>query len=82
MHTHLQVLNHINEDGSVTKYDGLDQGIINMGHGLLFTQELLREFLEHASKNQMTMKGYFNGKVQAWRDNLFGCEGAHKHICT
>ena len=80
LYKNIQVYNSFDEQGSTTKYDGLDQGIINMGNGLLFTQELLKDFLEHASKNHITFKGYFDAKVQLWRNNLFGCEGAFEHM--
>ena len=81
LYKNIQVYNSFDEQGSTTKYDGLDQGIINMGNGLLFTQELLKDFLEHASKNHITFKGYFDAKVQLWRNNLFGCEGALTCTC-
>lgn len=74
----VQVYHQAGGEGHVTKFDGLDHAIINMGNGILVTQELLYDFLEQASRNHLTMKGYFDGKVKQWRKNLFGCEG----ICS
>ena len=74
-HTYKQVFHHKDAGGLVTPFDGLKHGIINMGNGILFTHEFLRQYLQQASRNQMTMKGFFDSRVQDWRDDYSLTDG-------
>ena len=75
IHTINQVYHQQDENGRVTKFDGKSHGLINMGNGLLFTEELLRLFLVEASNNHMTFKGFWTSMVQEWENNMDGCTG-------
>jgi hypothetical protein len=75
-----QVLHHRDEHGHVTKFDGMKHGIINMGNGILFIHEFLRQYLGQSGRNNITLKGFWDGRVQEWRDNFSVTDGKYMHV--
>jgi hypothetical protein len=58
-------------------YDGNEDCILaSEGKNVYFTHEFLDDYLCLSSNSRMSMKGYFNGKVSAWRNTavLATCE--------
>jgi hypothetical protein len=59
--------------GEFMQFDGRDLGVFNWNNYILFTHEVLEEFLDLSCNNRMTHKGYIRAKIDTWiRSIMYG----------
>ena len=51
-------------EGDFTQFDGRDIAVFNWNNEILFTHEVLTEFLDLSCNNRMTHKGYIRAKIE------------------
>ena len=56
--------------GDFMQFDGRDLGVFNWNNYILFTHEVLEEFLDLSCDNRMTHKGYIRAKISTWMRSI------------
>jgi hypothetical protein len=56
--------------GDFMQFDGRDLAVFNWNNYILFTHEVLEEFLDLSCNNRMTHKGYIRAKIDTWMRSI------------
>lgn len=68
----LQVMDSVNENGSVKMYDGCDDSVLNFNGYILFTHEFLLSFLDHGAEGRISFSGFWRACIKGWKRSYEG----------